>query len=251
MLLVQLNKDDIHFDMVGFDYPFVNAIRRILLAEVPTMAIETVHLFQNTSVMHDAFLCHRLGLIPIKADAKLFENYDKSTGEDGKNAENTLVFDLNVHNPSTAKESLHVFTDSLKWEPIDSQSTFHAKIEPVEKDILLTKLAPSQRIEAKLYCHKGIGKDHAKFSPVAACHYKHLATLALAEDAHFEPEEMEQLKTCFPPGYLDLDGQQPVVKKTRIETSSILTFNSCPSLKKKILIAVNKNVLACKCCVAI
>lgn len=60
------------FDLVGVDASIANAFRRILLAEVPTMAIETVFVFNNTSVIQDEVLAHRLGLIPIKADPERF-----------------------------------------------------------------------------------------------------------------------------------------------------------------------------------
>jgi DNA-directed RNA polymerases I and III subunit RPAC1 len=60
------------FDLVGVDASIANAFRRILIAEVPTMAIETVYVFQNTSVIQDEVLSHRLGLIPIKADPAKF-----------------------------------------------------------------------------------------------------------------------------------------------------------------------------------
>ena len=43
-----------------------------MLSEIPTMAIEKVNFWQNTSVLPDEVLCHRLGLIPIKADPSIF-----------------------------------------------------------------------------------------------------------------------------------------------------------------------------------
>ncbi len=61
------------FDLSGVDAPVANALRRILLSEIPTMAIEKVLLFQNTSVIQDEVLAHRLGLIPIKVDPRLFQ----------------------------------------------------------------------------------------------------------------------------------------------------------------------------------
>ncbi len=59
--------------MVGIDASIANSFRRILLAEVPTMAIEKVHVFNNTSVIQDEVLAHRLGLIPLKANPMLFK----------------------------------------------------------------------------------------------------------------------------------------------------------------------------------
>jgi DNA-directed RNA polymerases I and III subunit RPAC1 len=70
---------DMEFDLVGVDASIANAFRRILLAEVPTMAIETVYIFQNTSVIQDEVLAHRLGLIPIKADPGKFGWQNGST----------------------------------------------------------------------------------------------------------------------------------------------------------------------------
>lgn len=37
---------------------------------------------------------------------------------------------------------------------------------PVHDDILIAKLRPGQEIDLVCWCVKGIGRDHAKFSPV-------------------------------------------------------------------------------------
>lgn len=37
------------------------------------MAFEKVHIYNNTSVIQDEVLAHRLGLIPLKADSRLFD----------------------------------------------------------------------------------------------------------------------------------------------------------------------------------
>lgn len=50
-----------------------NALRRIMIAEVPTMAFHKVFLYQNTSVLPDELLIHRLGLLPVKVDCNDFE----------------------------------------------------------------------------------------------------------------------------------------------------------------------------------
>ena len=55
--------EKIVFHMSGIDAPIANALRRILIAEVPTMAIETVNIYNNTSILQDEVLAHRLGLV--------------------------------------------------------------------------------------------------------------------------------------------------------------------------------------------
>lgn len=61
------------FDIIGVDPSIPNALRRILISEVPTMAFDKVFLFNNTSIIQDEVLAHRLGLIPLKADPRMFE----------------------------------------------------------------------------------------------------------------------------------------------------------------------------------
>ncbi len=67
-----MDDEEIVFDLIGAEPPLANALRRILLAEIPTMAIEKVTMWQNTSIIPDENLAHRVGLIPIKADPRLF-----------------------------------------------------------------------------------------------------------------------------------------------------------------------------------
>lgn len=59
--------------------------------QVPTMAIEKVYVMNNTSIIQDEVVAHRLGLIPIKADPLEF---DYMTEDGGPTDLNTLVFKL-------------------------------------------------------------------------------------------------------------------------------------------------------------
>ncbi|KAJ1503001.1 DNA-directed RNA polymerases I and III subunit RPAC1, partial [Coelomomyces lativittatus] len=63
------------------------------LKSVPSMAIESVFIENNTSCMQDEVLAHRLGLIPIHADATKFNFKAPYQSPDDSN---TLVFSLHV-----------------------------------------------------------------------------------------------------------------------------------------------------------
>ena len=60
-----LSPTEMEFDLNGVDASIANALRRVMIGEVETVAIDKVHLWQNTGVIHDEVLCHRLGLVPI------------------------------------------------------------------------------------------------------------------------------------------------------------------------------------------
>lgn len=64
---------EMEFDLIGIKPAIANAFRRLMLSEVPSMAIEKVYVYNNTSIIQDEVLAHRMGLIPLKADPRLFE----------------------------------------------------------------------------------------------------------------------------------------------------------------------------------
>jgi DNA-directed RNA polymerases I and III subunit RPAC1 len=76
---ISSDEETLVFDISGINAAIANAFRRILIAEVPTMAIEKVKFFQNTSIIQDEVLAHRFGLLPIKADPRLFEYVQGNT----------------------------------------------------------------------------------------------------------------------------------------------------------------------------
>lgn len=69
----RVSNRQIEFDLVGVDASVANALRRTMIAEVPTICIEHVYIWNNTSVIVDEVLSHRLGLIPLNVDPELFE----------------------------------------------------------------------------------------------------------------------------------------------------------------------------------
>lgn len=63
----------VEFDVIGLDAALANTLRRLMLSHVTTMAIEHVYMEDNSSVIPDEILAHRLGLVPLRARADLFE----------------------------------------------------------------------------------------------------------------------------------------------------------------------------------
>ncbi|XP_058507534.1 DNA-directed RNA polymerases I and III subunit RPAC1 [Solea solea] len=236
--MVHMDESSMEFDMVGIDAAIANAFRRILLAEVPTMAIEKVFIYNNTSIVQDEVLAHRLGLIPIKADPRLFEyrNTGEEIAEEEASEIDTIQMQLKVkcsRNPRASKESSDpqelylnhmVYSKDIKWVPIGNQADVFAdaNIGPVHSDILIAQLRPGQELDIVMHCVKGIGKDHAKFSPVATASYRLLPEITILEPV--EGEKAERLKRCFSRGVIDLEdvngSKVAKVVNSRLDTCS-------------------------------
>uniref|UniRef100_A0A2C9UDJ2 DNA-directed RNA polymerases I and III subunit RPAC1 n=1 Tax=Manihot esculenta TaxID=3983 RepID=A0A2C9UDJ2_MANES len=223
--VIRLTKDDMEFDMIGIDAAIANSFRRILISELPTMAIEKVLIANNTSLIQDEVLSHRLGLIPISADPRLFEYL---SANDTPNEKNTIVFKLHVR-CKRGEPRRTVYSEELKWLPNGSefikesekvdtkpstytsftcsqdslQNSSSKPIGPAEDKIILAKLGPGQEIELEAHAVKGIGKTHAKWSPVATAWYRMLPEVVLLEDV--EDETAEELKKKCPVNVFDIE----------------------------------------------
>jgi DNA-directed RNA polymerase I and III subunit RPAC1 len=254
--------NELVFEMIGVDVSFANALRRILISEVPTVAIETVFIWDNTSIVHDEVLAHRMGLIPIDVDARYFEEYEEEEVPEGdgvtaaaqgemagaQNAtdRNTIVFKLavtckrsdakasraednefsvddsvvgnNEELEDAAKEAAiaqriaiqtpnrpytkHIYSSDLEWVPQGDQATYFTNIRPVHEDILIAKLRPGQAIELEAHARKSIGKDHAKYSPVATAAYRLMPQIEIVKPVY--DDLAEELVHLLEPGVFTL-----------------------------------------------
>jgi len=234
----RLTEDEMEFDMIGVDASIANAFRRILIAEVPTMAIEKIFMADNTSVIADEVLSHRLGLIPLDADPRLFDYISEN---DVPNERNTIVFKLHV-SCEKGSQRITVKSGELEWLPEgsqlsmaspaqsgDKQKTFtsfsQSQKEILEKplgvkfkDITIARLGPGQAIELEAHAVKGVGKVHAKWSPVATAWYRMLPEVFFLEQ--IEGDEAEELVKKCPVNVFDIEdlgngGKRAVVAKPR------------------------------------
>ena len=220
-----MEKNEMQFDMVGIDASIANAFRRILLAEVPTMAIDKVFMKYNTSVIPDEVLAHRIGLIPLKVDARLFE-FAQNTESKILNPTEILKFELSVtceknplapkdvSDPSILYKHAKVYSSDIKWKPLEEQKDLFTEIRPLYDDILLVKMRPGQKIDMELHAMKGVGKTHAKFSPVATASYRLLPEITLLKPV--TGKTAKELQACFSPGVIEVVKNKEGKKEARV-----------------------------------
>lgn len=235
---VQINsmsERETNFDLVHIDTSIANAFRRIMISEVPSVAAEYIYILNNTSVIQDEVLSHRIGLVPLKIDPDMLSWVDSTLPEDEKfTDENTIVLTLNVkctRNPDAPKDctdpkilyrNSSIYARDLKFEPQGRQIEAFAKcpVIPTDPDILLAKLRPGQEISLRAHCILGIGGDHSKFSPVATASYRLLPHINILKP--IRGESARRFQKCFPKGVIGIDekSEEAHVKDARKDTVS-------------------------------
>lgn len=87
---------------------------------------------------------------------------------------------------------------------------------PTNPNIVLAKLRPGQEIEMELHAVKGVGKDHAKFSPVATASYRLLPVIKILKP--IPPNHAEKFAKCFSPGVIKIDSR---TKKVTVDEKNV------------------------------
>ncbi len=142
--------DKITFTLKG-PVELANAIRRTAMAEVPTMAIDEIDVYENTSSLFDEFIAHRLGMIPLTTDLKTYDINSKSENK------KSVIISLDIQGPGV------FYSKELKSKD--------PAVKPVYDTIPIIELAEGQALRIEAKARLGRAKEHAKFQS-CLCYYK-------------------------------------------------------------------------------
>jgi DNA-directed RNA polymerase subunit D len=169
--VISLTEDTVRFIIEGVDTPFINALRRTLISEVPCMVIDDLFIFDNSSVIPDEQLANRIGLVPLKTDLDNYIRPEKcDCGSDLGCEKCRTVLTLDVES-----------TDEVVTVTSGDLESADPNVVPVSPGIPLTKLAPGQAVRLEAYARLGEGKTHAKWQPVSSAVYQHVSELEIDE----------------------------------------------------------------------
>jgi len=151
-----INKDDhkISVKLKGVPIQYANALRRVCLNGVPIFAIDTVDIIENSSVLPDEGLAHRLGLIPIKTDLTRFNEPSKCECQSESGCSNCRV--MIVLDSGDSDVTRTIFSNELSSED--------ESIKPTSDKISIVQLTQGQRIKVECYARLGRGTEHAKWN---------------------------------------------------------------------------------------
>uniref|UniRef100_A0A0K0F9L1 DNA-directed RNA polymerase II subunit RPB3 n=1 Tax=Strongyloides venezuelensis TaxID=75913 RepID=A0A0K0F9L1_STRVS len=189
----------VNFILSNTDLSMANSLRRVFHAEVPTLAIDWVQMDNNTTVLHDEFLAHRLGLIPFLSDIKVdkIRNFRDCDCVDFCKQCSVEVW-LRVRNDDTATRSV-TSDDIVSADPevVPAAGKYlkpHYKgdfteFERLYGPILIVKLRQGQELVFRAFVKKGIGKEHAKWNPTAGITFEYDPDNALRHTVYQNPSD--------------------------------------------------------------
>jgi len=208
---ISLTEDTIRFVVSGIDNAFANTLRRTMVAEVPIMTIEDIFYFDNSSLVPDEILAHRLGLTPLTTDLDNYvlpEDCDCEAELGCPKCRAVLTMDVEAD-----EEIKTVYSGDLV--PDDP------KTAPASAGIPLAKLAPKQAIRFEAYAQLGQGKTHIKWSPTSMCVYQNVSLVPVSDKIKSE----ECLLDC---------GDAAVLVGDKVKVIDIQKFEVCKRCRELI-----------------
>ncbi|TLS22903.1 uncharacterized protein PpBr36_06347 [Pyricularia pennisetigena] len=170
--------DSVHvnFELSNVDLSLANSIRRVMLAEIPTIAIDNCEIKENTSVLADEFIAHRLGLVPLSARGASELVYARDCDCE-QYCENCSVI-ITIHAKCESEDPNYVMKVYARDMVVDGRRVNQSVGTPVITDpdglgVILFKLRRNQEVHIRCVAKKGIAKEHAKWCPATAVGFEY------------------------------------------------------------------------------
>lgn len=206
----------------------VNALRRTMIAEVPTLAIDLIMIAENSSVLSDEQLAQKISLLPLQS-SQVDDFLTKDECPCRQYCERCAVqFNLDISCPSNRFDFV-VTSEHLKslHPSIQVVSPFGAgEFHPIE----LVKLAQGQSIRLTALALKGTGKQHAKWQTSCGTFHRPLPLVRLRRDRVdlLTPDQKLAFVSCCPKKVFSLDE-----KSLSIEIEDMSQCNMCGNCTDK------------------
>ena len=178
----------------GISVEMLNALRRIMLTEVPVMAIDEVIILKNDSPLYDEIVSHRLGLIPLKTDLDVYK-LPKECECEGYGCPLCQV-SLTCEITNTTNAPLDIYSGDLKSND--------PKIVPVNDFIPIVKIDKNNKVIIEAYAILGIAKDHAKWQAVSNAAFRNYPDVKFDANALKNAEQNDLIIRMCPEKLFEL-----------------------------------------------
>lgn len=163
----------VDFELSNVDLSFANSLRRTILSEVPTLAIEIVEVESNTSVLPDELIAHRLGLIPL--NSKNIDDLNDSRECDCDGYCDQCSVTLTLHARCTGDDIMRVYARDLMVDQMRANQWIGdpVLVDEAKDGSIICKLRKDQEVRMRCIARKGIAKEHAKWAPTSAVGFEY------------------------------------------------------------------------------
>lgn len=210
--MLQTSEREITFLLEDATPQFANALRRIMLSEIPILAIDTVDFSINDSVLHNETIAHRLALIPLEFDPKEFSLKDECKCEGKGCSECEVVLVIDKKGPCT------VYSKDIKSSNPD--------IKPFYENIPIVELFEDQKLKLEATAVLGLGTNHAKWQ-AAKAYYRYYPSIELEGKC----ENLDEVIKHCPKDALKISGNKVNVSEDCDLCGECKKY--CPNLKIK------------------
>ncbi len=194
--ILELSSECVKFSLVGTTLKVANTLRRVMLDEVAIMAVDTVNIKLNTSVMTNEYTTYRMEMIPFVSNSVDHFILQAACDCGSKCVKCSVVFDIDVTNNET-NGLLDVTANDLIHAPFNGEQT---DIQPIryEIPILITKLEKTQSFKARLILRKGFGRTHAKWMVATSIGYIEKPNVVINKELNVTSLEKTQFVQSCP-----------------------------------------------------
>jgi len=164
MSLEVLEKNDrkLVFVIEGISIEMANAIRRIIISEMPVMAVDEVIILKNDSPLYDEIIAHRLSMIPLTTDLNVYKlPRDCECGGYGCPL---CQVSLTCEVTNTSNNPIEIYSGNL--------NSNDPQIIPVNPNIPLVKIDKNDKVIIEAYAVLGLAKDHIKYQAISNILYR-------------------------------------------------------------------------------
>ncbi|WP_440059000.1 DNA-directed RNA polymerase subunit D [Thermogladius sp. 4427co] len=213
--VLQQDSRSLRLIVKGVKLHVLNSIRRAIISEVPTVAIDYVVFMENSSVFYDEYIAHRLGLIPLYSEEALDKlkppEECREAGEKGVFSEDCFVkFELSGEGVPGGVRTLYS-GDLVTSDP---------GVKPVYDRIPILQLLENQKIKLEAYARLGRGKEHIKWSPVSVAAHKYIPVVNIDYGKCSYPNCRKCAEVCPKQVIVEKDNRV-VVEESRILECSL------------------------------